>query len=276
VRSESLPPARSALFMPRRAGRPSLSRSPGCLSGRTAGGRSAGAPLAPAPAGPGRVAVAAATPARGPRRPRATARPGPPEESASLDTAGTRMARRQPGMTPEGGPGRASRGRPPPLAAAAATAAALVGFNSCYFSFIKLTMADDEELTMANIKEAIQAGIKPIQVILDSIEVKERNSHSGLEDALEWPPRKDGQVYNAEEPITINTLLVAGNETLPNGTKNTWNSNKSRAALRFYGDGSGSESEGNEYDEKSRARRLRLARKLGISRAQLNFAQLAL
>ncbi len=140
---------------------------------------------------------------------------------------------------------------------------------------------------MANIKKAIstaiQAEIKPIQATLnsmhatlDSIEVKERNSHAGREDALEWPPRKDGQVYNAEEPVTIITLLVAGNETLPNGTKNTWNSDKSKAALRFYGDGSGSESEGNEYDEKSRARRLRLARKLGISRAQLNVAQLAL
>ena len=140
---------------------------------------------------------------------------------------------------------------------------------------------------MANIRKAIstaiQAEIKPIQdtlssiqTTLDSIEVKERNSHAGREDALEWPPRKDGQAYHAEESITINTLLVAGNETLPNGQQNTWNSNKSKAALCFYGDCSGSESEGNEYDEKSRARRLRLARKLGISRAQLTFAKLAL
>ena len=147
---------------------------------------------------------------------------------------------------------------------------------------------------MANIKQAIastiQAAIQPIQATLesievkerniqatlDSIEVKERNSHAGREDALEWPPRKDGQVYDAEEPITINKLLVAGNETLPNGQKNSWNRFKSKKALCFYGEGSGSESEGNEYDEKSLARRLRLARTLGISRAQLNFAKLAL
>ncbi len=120
---------------------------------------------------------------------------------------------------------------------------------------------------MANIKKAIstaiQAEIKPIQATLNSIqdtlnsiEVKERNSHAGGEDALEWPQRKDGQVFNAEEPITINKLLVAGNETLPNGQENTWNRYKSKAALCFYGEGSGAESEGNEYEEKSRDRRL--------------------
>ena len=80
------------------------------------------------------------------------------------------------------------------------------------------------------------------------------------------------------ELISINCLLVAGNETLSNGKMNTWNRDKSKAAL-FYYDIDGSESEPeerNEYSEKSRARRLRVARVLGISRAQLNFAQLAL
>ena len=72
-------------------------------------------------------------------------------------------------------------------------------------------------------------------------------------------------------------LLVAGNENLPNGQPNPWNKVKSRALLQFYGEDDGYESDpNNEYTAKSSARRLRVAKALGITRAQLNFAQLDL
>ncbi len=115
------------------------------------------------------------------------------------------------------------------------------------------------------------------------MQAKERNSHAGRDDPLEWPHHTGtGKPYDADS-ISINCLLFAGNETLPNGVQNTWNgvqntwsSAKSKAALLYYNiEGSESEPDDNEYSKTPR-RRLRVARVLGISRAQLNFAQLAL
>ena len=146
-------------------------------------------------------------------------------------------------------------------------------------------------LTIDAVKQAINDAIKPlvekvdkvvekvdkIIPILGALEVKERNSSAGRDEPLEWPPnRETGTPYDPQEPININCLLVAGNEMLPNGQPNSWNRTKSKAALSYYGEGGDSDSEGSEYSATSRARRLRVARVLGISRAQLNFAQLTL
>jgi len=90
-------------------------------------------------------------------------------------------------------------------------------------------------------------------------------------------PNQQG-VYPAPNdfPHTINELLVAGNESLPNGNVNWWNKKKSSSLLLFYGE-AGTESENDdEHSSRSRARRLRLAKKIGITRTQLNFAQLVL
>ena len=140
-----------------------------------------------------------------------------------------------------------------------------------------------EELKAA-IKDAIEptlqsmgATLKSMGAKLESIEAKLENSFAGREEELKWPPHKViGQPYEAGESININCLLVAGNEKLPNGKPNTWNMAKSKAALQYYGEECESDEEKSEYSESSRARRLRLARVLGVSRAQLNFAQLAL
>ena len=89
-------------------------------------------------------------------------------------------------------------------------------------------------------------------------------------------------------------LLVAGNEQLPDGSRNKWNNKKSKSLLNFYGvevDDSDSEPESDEDETKqelrkvkkelkeyktSRQRRLEVAKKIGVSRTQLNFAQLTL
>ncbi len=85
-------------------------------------------------------------------------------------------------------------------------------------------------------------------------------------------PADDG----VEMPPSLNCLLVAGNEYLPDIVGgNPWNKSKSGSLLRFYGDNDETDDEG-EFSSKSRARRLRVAKKLGITQAQLNFAQLSL
>ena len=77
-------------------------------------------------------------------------------------------------------------------------------------------------------------------------------------------------------PDNIMMLLVAGNEKLPNGETNSWNKKKSQQLLKFYGqEDSDSESE-SEYTPTSRERRLNVAKQIGASKAQLNFAQLSL
>ena len=78
-----------------------------------------------------------------------------------------------------------------------------------------------------------------------------------------------------EYPRSIECLLVADNEMLPSGTPNVWNKTKSIALLRFYGEDEQTDTE-EENSASSRARRLRLAKKLGVTKAQLNFAQMDL
>ena len=125
--------------------------------------------------------------------------------------------------------------------------------------------------------KSMEATLESMGAKLESMEVKLENSLAGREEELKWPPHKvTGEPYVTGESININCLLVAGNEKLPNGKPNTWNMAKSKAALQYYGEECESDEEKSEYSESSRARRLRLARVLGVSRAQLNFAQLAL
>ena len=125
--------------------------------------------------------------------------------------------------------------------------------------------------------KSMGATLESMGAKLESMEAKLENSLAGREEELKWPPHKvTGEPYVTGESININCLLVAGNEKLPNGKPNTWNKAKTRAALEYYGEECESDEEKSEYSEISRARRLLLARVLGVSRAQLNFAQLAL
>jgi hypothetical protein len=108
----------------------------------------------------------------------------------------------------------------------------------------------------------------------------QNNSLLGRDESLKEIPNNDGllpanAVPPVEFPLTLQSLLVAGNELLPDRTLNTWNKMKSIKLLRFYGEDADTDTE-NEYSPSSRARRLRIAKKIGISQSQLNFAQLAL
>ena len=79
----------------------------------------------------------------------------------------------------------------------------------------------------------------------------------------------------SEFPPTILELLVAGNETLPNGTRNGWNKEeKSKALLEEFGEDAYDTETENEHSEKSRG--VKLAWKIGVTIAQMNFAQMTL
>ena len=100
----------------------------------------------------------------------------------------------------------------------------------------------------------------------------QENSFLGANDALiQVPRRSDGLTPGevaCDYPRCIGTLVGAGNEALPGGQ--AWNSEKSGALLRFYdGDLSDTESDTGENADKSRRRRVRVARRIGITQAQL-------
>ncbi len=94
------------------------------------------------------------------------------------------------------------------------------------------------------------------------------------------PRESDGLLPSAVNPPlafppTLECLLVAGNERLPSGAENSWSKSKSLSLLRFYGEEEDTDTE-DDNNVRSRNRRLRLARKIGVTQSQLNFAQLTL
>jgi hypothetical protein len=108
-----------------------------------------------------------------------------------------------------------------------------------------------------------------------------KNSLARTKDILLWPVLASKPLPDqpwTKKKLTLAHLLVAGNETLPTGQQNDWNRTLSRQALDYYGDQSeGSEDEScsdavKEHLPKSRARRLRLARCLGVPEQSLKFA----
>ena len=76
-----------------------------------------------------------------------------------------------------------------------------------------------------------------------------------------------------EYPTTISHLLVAGNETLPDGGFNNWNKMKSSMLLQAFGEESDNDTD-REDGPTSRRRRLKVAKLLGVTKTQLNFAQM--
>ena len=78
-----------------------------------------------------------------------------------------------------------------------------------------------------------------------------------------------------EYPTTISHLLVAGNETLPDGGLNNWNKKKSSMLLQAFGEESDNDTD-REDGPTSRRRRLKVAKLLGVTKTQLNFTQMTL
>lgn len=125
---------------------------------------------------------------------------------------------------------------------------------------------------------SLKTEMASVKAEVDRNGMKARNGLLGRDDPLEIVRTAGGEIPNFDDyPRNLSALLVAGNESLPSGQPNTWNAKKSKKLLCMY-DPTAEESEGEieELSSRSRNRRLRLAKHLGISRSQLNFAQMTL
>lgn len=106
-------------------------------------------------------------------------------------------------------------------------------------------------------------------------EVRRKNSTKSRTEKLDLLQMKNGHIPHVAKPA-LEELLVPENERLPSGGINTWNRDKSKTLLKSYGELQADEDSDSEDSFKSRELRLRIATTLGVTRAQLNFAQLAL
>ena len=105
------------------------------------------------------------------------------------------------------------------------------------------------------------------------VATKAHNAACSKDDTLRKVPLSDGSFPVNDCPQSVLNMLVAGNESLPNGQGNNWNARKSLDLIREY-------EPGYETDENasnlSRKRRLKLAMLLGVTSTQLNIAQLSM
>jgi hypothetical protein len=124
--------------------------------------------------------------------------------------------------------------------------------------------------------DGIDTRLDGIDTRLDGIEASQarslalqKNSLKGRTEALCKVPNAHGIIPDIPFPPTISHLVVAGNERLPLGHRNTWTKSQSIDLLRFYEaeDVYDSETE-NEYTPTARSSRLKLAKVIGISSMQ--------
>ena len=137
-------------------------------------------------------------------------------------------------------------------------------------------MALDEKVTALDEKvTALDEKVTGLQHRQDRIDARAFNAQVGRSENLAWVPLNDGTFPVAEFPETIANLLVAGNEKLPDGRDNTWNKRKGRALLAAFGDDSDNDTD-REDGPTSRRQRIKVAKIMGVTQTQLNFAQLTL
>jgi len=134
---------------------------------------------------------------------------------------------------------------------------------------------------VAAVKEDVAAVKEDVAAVKHEVKVlaaKQMNSTKGRDDPLERVPFPIGAIVYGDGayPATLAHLSIAGNGNLPNDEKNMWNARKSRNLLLTYGEGSESEGEIDEMHPTARKRRIKLARRLGITTAQLNHANIIL
>ena len=71
---------------------------------------------------------------------------------------------------------------------------------------------------------------------VDALAAKGTNGSAGRMDKLVKVSGADGSLPTCDYPENLMSLLVAGNESLPDNTRNNWNAKKSKKLLLFYED----------------------------------------
>ena len=123
--------------------------------------------------------------------------------------------------------------------------------------------------------DVLEGKVDEINIKTSILSAKSNNASCDINDLLTPVPLGDGTVPDCEHPATLSSLIVAGNEMLPNKTANTWNRRKSLALIRKHINGYGTDDENeDEFGSSARRRRLLVCKLLGVSTSQISFAQL--
>ena len=119
--------------------------------------------------------------------------------------------------------------------------------------------------------DAIEGNIEILAINLKIIAAKGQNATCTRDEILVKVPLTDGSFPISDYPQTISNLVVSGNESLPSGQQNNWNAKKSLELIREYDPGYATDND--DTPDLSRKRRLTIAKLLGVTTMQLNFAQ---
>eukprot|EP00727_Mastigamoeba_balamuthi_P001503 m51a1_g1135 hypothetical protein (225) ;mRNA; r:228312-230219 len=125
---------------------------------------------------------------------------------------------------------------------------------------------------------SVKRQLSPISTKLDIF--RTANSNARPSDPVTQVPRSDGMLPSKDGhiafPGSLAELVIAENERLPTGGTNTWNRERSRELLRWYGqDVPGdypSDTESGEDRPYARQRRIVLAKHLGFTASQIETA----
>ena len=144
------------------------------------------------------------------------------------------------------------------------------------------TRMDSIETRMDSIEtrmDSMETRISSVEINLRVMDIKSRNATCTRDDKLYIVPLRDGSDPTCEYPESIGNLIVSDGELLPEkDVVNNWNKTKSLDLIKQYEPdySSDPETSDNECSERSRNRRLKVAKLIGITGPQLNFAQLSL
>ena len=117
---------------------------------------------------------------------------------------------------------------------------------------------------------SLETKVSALSGKVDILTSKSLNSMVDSGGTLAKVPLISGVLPTSECPRCIYSLVVAGNEKLPDDSPNTWNTVKSLELIREYDPGY--ETDGNENAGSARKRRMVLAKHLGITPYQLDTA----
>jgi len=126
--------------------------------------------------------------------------------------------------------------------------------------------------------DVLETRFGSVETYLRIIDMKSHNASNRRHETLSIVPLSDGTNPTCEYPESICNLIVSGSELLPGrDITNNWNKTKSLNLIKQYQPDYNSDAESdNEDSSRSRNRRLKVAKLIGITSSQLNFAQLSL
>ena len=98
----------------------------------------------------------------------------------------------------------------------------------------KVDALTDRVDVLDNKVDAVEHRVDALSLSVNITTAKQFNSCVGRDDRLMVVASLHGDVEQGYFPLTLAHLLVAGNETLPNGEPHDWNMDRSLTLLRLY------------------------------------------